>query len=43
MRTLFLVLLVALGGVLSGCVATTDDGGLDRMRRNQDAARATAA
>ena len=37
------VLAVVLGALLGGCVTTTDGNDLQRMQRNQDTARETAA
>jgi len=38
-----LVLFVVLVALLGGCVTTTDGDDLQRMQRNQDATRETAA
>ena len=38
-----LLLVFFLGALLVGCVTTTGDEDLQRMQRNQDAARETAA
>jgi predicted small secreted protein len=37
------VLVILLGTVLAGCVTASGGDDLDRMQRNQDAARETAA
>ena len=41
--SLKLVLVLFLGVLLGGCVTTTGGDDLQRMQRNQDAARETAA
>ena len=37
------VIVILLGTVLAGCVTTSNGDDLERMQRNQDAARETAA